>query len=1096
LAKNTFRVKSDGQIIDVNCELAQAIGYENPQAMIEQVPRCDVLCVVPSEARFYLGSLERGEAVVNQRVRARSSDNGSVWVAINSHPVKDDNGQVIYHEGTVELQDGPPPSHDLALSSNKLLSDILRAASDFSVIATDSEGVITVFSRGSELMLGYSAEEMVGKKNATCLHLPSEIAAREQELTTELGYPVSGFEVFYKKSQAEVSETRDWTYVRKDGSKLTVSLVTTLIRSDDDQIIGYLAIAHDITKNRATERTLQESEERMRGINANLPGVAFQLNAYSTEHYEVSYVSERVTEFFGIDAKLENFFDRFVAGISKSDRNHFIDTIRQAIEKSAPWDYEGRYVKPSGEVFWFHGLSTPKHFRDYIVFDGLLLDITKRKQVEEALNKRVLALTRPLEDPGNIDFEDLFNLEDIQLLQDQFAQATGVASLITHTDGTPITAPSRFCRLCNDIIRGTPKGQKNCLRSDVVLGRLSATGPRVQPCMSGGLWDAGAGISVGGKHIASWLVGQVRDETQTEDRMRAYARRIGADEEAFIEAFREVPAMSRDRFEGVAQTLYTLASMLSRYAYQNVQQARFITEREIAEEESRQSEDRLSTVFRTVPDGIAVFQLEDGMLVDANSGYEDISGWKLSDILGKTSIDYRFWIDLSDRAWIINELREGRDVLHKECHFRRSDGAERIGAYSARPVKVGGKACMLFVIQDITERKLLEEEHRMLEQQLFQSQKMDAIGQLAGGIAHDFNNILLAVSGNAKLASMDLATEDPLQNNMSEIIRGCDRATDLVRQILLFSRPQGQGQGRQALVLSDVIKEALKLVRVTIPAMIHIDTDLDTPVPSIYADESQIHQIVVNLSTNAVQAMGEKSGQIRLSIDETTLEGDLPDIDKGHYVRLHVADNGCGMDPTTIKRIFEPFFTTKATGKGTGLGLSVVHGIMKSIEGGITVESELGKGTEFCLYFPADTQQHQIESVEPILSTKATGKGKRVLYVDDDSSLVLLIKRMLERAGYVVTGISDPIEALAIFRDNPDSIDVVATDLSMPGMSGFELAKELFATRPDISIFMTSGYVRPEDEARAKEVGIRSLILKPNTLEELRNVLDQLFSEI
>ncbi|HEY3348067.1 MAG TPA: PocR ligand-binding domain-containing protein [Nitrospirota bacterium] len=227
-------------------------------------------------------------------------------------------------------------------------------------------------------------------------------------------------------------------------------------------------------------------------------------------------------------------------------------------------------------------------------------DISERKRVEEALEKRLVALTRPLDTAAGIAFEELFNMEDIQRLQDEFALATGVASLITRPDGTPITAPSSFCRICKDIIRKTEKGRANCRRSDAIIGRLSTQGPVVEPCLSGGLWDAGAGISVGGQHIANWLVGQVRDATQTEEKMRAYARDIGADEDAVVEAFLEVPAMSRERFGQVAQALFTLANQLSATAYQNVQQARFISESKRAEEALRMHEKRRAELYSMI----------------------------------------------------------------------------------------------------------------------------------------------------------------------------------------------------------------------------------------------------------------------------------------------------------------------------------------------------------------------------------------------------------------------------------------------------------------------------------------------------------------
>jgi PAS domain S-box-containing protein len=217
-------------------------------------------------------------------------------------------------------------------------------------------------------------------------------------------------------------------------------------------------------------------------------------------------------------------------------------------------------------------------------------DITERKRAEAALEQRLVALTQPLDSVAGVAFTDLFRLEDIQRLQDEFASATGVASIITHPDGTPITAPSNFCRLCRDVIRQSDKGRVNCFRSDAMLGRASAVGPTIQTCLSGGLWDAGAGITVGGKHLANWLIGQVRDETQSEEKLRTYAREIGADEEVTVAAFLEVPAMSREKFGLIAQALFTLANQLSTIAYQNVQQARFIEERKRAEETLRQSE--------------------------------------------------------------------------------------------------------------------------------------------------------------------------------------------------------------------------------------------------------------------------------------------------------------------------------------------------------------------------------------------------------------------------------------------------------------------------------------------------------------------------
>ena len=515
----------------------------------------------------------------------------------------------------------------------------------------------------------------------------------------------------------------------------------------------------------------------------------------------------------------------------------------------------------------------------------------------------------------------------------------------------------------------------------------------------------------------------------------------------------------------------------------------------------KQMEEKFKNVFMMTPVLVVIGSLDGGYIIDANQGYEDVLGWKRSEATGKSFTDLNFWVEETDRDFILRELRSGRDVINREIQFRRKDGVVRTGIYSARNVWLSGQTCVIYVLRDITEHKRLQDERLKLEQQLFQSQKLDAIGQLAGGIAHDFNNILLAVSGNAQLAAMDLSSDNPLQNYLAEIMKGCDRATDLVRRILLFSRPQSQGQ--RIIRLEDAVKEALQLLRVTIPAMIEIKSDFHPGVPSIVADVSQVHQIVVNLATNAAQAIGrdQDNGVLTFGIDEVCaghVSPDAPsDLPEGRYVRFSVADNGCGMERAVIERIFDPFFTTKGTGKGTGLGLSVVHGIMKSIGGAVTVRSEPGKGSVFHLYFPV------IDGVE---KTEKTGKapsqgisgggGKRVLYVDDEDALVSLIKRSLERAGYVVEGFTEPAEALDKFIAHPDNFDVIVTDLSMPAMSGFSLAAQLLEVRPGIPIFMTSGYVRQEDEEKARQTGIRSVILKPNTIDELQQELQRLFEGI
>jgi CheY-like chemotaxis protein len=376
---------------------------------------------------------------------------------------------------------------------------------------------------------------------------------------------------------------------------------------------------------------------------------------------------------------------------------------------------------------------------------------------------------------------------------------------------------------------------------------------------------------------------------------------------------------------------------------------------------------------------------------------------------------------------------------------------------------------------------------------------MESIGTLAGGIAHDFNNILAAITGNAKLALADLTSAHPLHAHLREIEKAGLRAGDLVRQILTFSRRQ-EAQ-RRVIHLREIVAEALRLLRATIPAQIEIRTHYDERTPPIEADATQIHQAVVNLGANAAHAMRESGGVLSVRVEPFVIsssvdaaENDIPStLAPGNYARLIVSDTGSGMEPGTLGRIFEPFFTTKAAGQGTGLGLSVVHGIMRSHDGAIAVQSAPGAGSTFYLYFPQAREQVDTASTMPALRTVA-GSGQRILYVDDEEALVFLATRVLERLGYEVTGRTDAKQALADFRADPTKFDAVISDLSMPGMTGPELARALLAIRSDLPIVLTSGYLRDEDTKLARELGIRDLVLKPNTVDGLGEALHRVLS--
>ena len=388
-----------------------------------------------------------------------------------------------------------------------------------------------------------------------------------------------------------------------------------------------------------------------------------------------------------------------------------------------------------------------------------------------------------------------------------------------------------------------------------------------------------------------------------------------------------------------------------------------------------------------------------------------------------------------------------------------------------------------------------EEQRARLETQLHQAQRIQSLGTLAGGIAHDFANVVAAMLGNAELASVSLPGDHRVQRNLANITHAGERAADLIRRILMFSRKQAPQ--RRLIRLQHVVDDALRLLRTTLPSVVEIETSFDAAAPGILADATQMYQIVMNLGTNAAHAMGPRGGRLMLRVETVTLHrsapGVPPDLTDGEYVLLSARDTGCGMDGATVERIFEPFFTTKPVGEGTGLGLSVVHGIVKSHDGAITVDSAPGAGTTFRLYFPVASAD-VVATAERAEPTDVRGHGERVLCVDDEEALVDMTTRMLERLGYRVAGFTDPREALAAFRASADDFDAVITDLSMPGLSGLELAREIRRLRSDVPLVFASGYVRSDDVPELLQLAPSELLVKPNTVAELGPALYRLLA--
>lgn len=398
------------------------------------------------------------------------------------------------------------------------------------------------------------------------------------------------------------------------------------------------------------------------------------------------------------------------------------------------------------------------------------------------------------------------------------------------------------------------------------------------------------------------------------------------------------------------------------------------------------------------------------------------------------------------------------------------------------------------ILTDITSRRKADEERRQLEDQLRHAQKMETIGTLAGGVAHDFNNILTIIIGNYELIKEELPQWSPLLESLDQIRAASLRARDVVRQLLTFARRDDSQQTLMDIIV--VLRDSLKLIRSTIPSNIDIRQRLPEDAGPILGNSTQINQLIINLCNNAADAMLPGGGRLTVAVEKESIDEAgarmTRNLKPGPHIKIVVKDTGRGMDARTLKHIFEPYFTTKPLGKGTGIGLAVVHGIVDQHNGEIFVESEPEKGTTFTIFLPAFQGQVEEKGADDIDLPKG---DERILFVDDETSIVNLAQSRLSFLGYRVTGATDPRKALEMVKEAPSAFDLVITDMAMPGMTGDALASELFRLRPDLPIILCTGYSENIDVESARKLGMAAFLMKPVELVDLalavRKTLDE-----
>ena len=530
---------------------------------------------------------------------------------------------------------------------------------------------------------------------------------------------------------------------------------------------------------------------------------------------------------------------------------------------------------------------------------------------------------------------------------------------------------------------------------------------------------------------------------------------------------------------------------------------RNITERILTVRDLRKKEEEIRLLLDHTVEAIYGCDL-DGCCTFANSACVNTLGYRSSqEIIGRNMhlLTHHSHPDgqqyPEESCEITRAFKEQRTSHHDSEVFWRKDGSSFPVEYWSHPVYQGNavRGCVVTFV-DISERRLAEEERQKLEMKLQQSFKMEAIGTLAGGIAHDFNNILGAILGYTEMAKEESDPRSMVFRNLREVLKAGQRAKDLVRRILAFSR-QTSASEFQYLRPGTVILEVEKMLRPSIPSSIEIRLHLAQSAKLIFADPTQIHQILMNLCTNAYHAMEETGGKMDIILSETDLSADEvahePGLEAGRFFKLTVQDTGQGIHPEVQLKIFDPFFTTKEVGKGTGMGLSMVHGIIKNHGGCITVESTPGQGAAFHVFLPAVEQV--LTADETYQEDLPTGTEK-ILFVDDEKMLVEMARVMLSKLGYAVTTYNSSLEALEHYQQHPDQFDLVITDQTMPGMTGAEMARRMLQIRPELPIIVCTGYSSVLSEEKAKSIGIREFVVKPMLKKDIAPLIRKVLDEI
>jgi PAS domain S-box-containing protein len=708
----------------------------------------------------------------------------------------------------------------------------------------------------------------------------------------------------------------------------------------------------------------------MHEIPGNLPAFAFQIYVQGNGKWGLSYVHGRAAQLFGLEPEpLDTAVHRFAERIVPEDQDRFYSTIRNAALSRSDWSFEGKRIKPDGQMMYFRGFARPRPAGGATLYDGIVIDISDQWRAAQQVRE------------SEELYRELFEVE-----------------------------------------------------SDALV-----------------LVESDSGRILAANNAASELYGYTREELLLVNRTH-----LSAEPEKTVEATTTAKlAFTPLRWHRKKNGSIFPVEIANRYFLRKgrpvfVSAIRDITNRRRMQEALEKSEEKFSKAFHSNPAATMIVDLDSRTYIEVNETYEQITGYSRDEVVGRSWDDYCIWIDPDDRDRAVTELLERGKVRDWEFPFRRKSGEPGRGLISAELIEIHGRNCAITAMVDITERTRLESELR-------QVQKMESVGRLAGGVAHDFNNLLTVINGYSETILGRLDSQDPIYAPAREIQKAGERAAGLTRQLLAFSRKQVIEP--HLIDINHVVRDAERMLKRLIGEDIQLITRLDPNLGCIMADPDQMNQVIVNLAVNARDAMPD-GGQLEIITQHVDVDAAMaathPDAAARPYMLLAVTDNGAGIPEEILPSIFDPFFTTRGPESGTGLGLATVYGIVHQSCGWIDVSSAMGYGTTFRIYLPLIGD---LAPAEPLTTPRCDLNGhETVLVVEDQEEVRRLTVAILKLYGYRVLDAADARQALSVMEMQQGKIDLLLTDVILPGINGRELSDRMRVLNPKLKVLFTSGY--------------------------------------